>query len=265
MKILVFMKQVPDTAAPISVKDNQVDASKIDKYAASPYDEYALEQALQIKDKAADTKITLVTLGPARVREMIMQGLAMGADDAVIIKHEPAKHGELVEPNDLDGLAVANVLAAAAKKIGYDLIYTGTKGVDDDQGWVGIAMGELLGLPLVAGARSTEVSGGTARVLRDVEGGKEKLEVSLPALITSSQATEPRYPTLKGIMGAKRKPVLEWDIASLGVAADALASRVERVALDMPPGRQAGRLLLGEPNDQVQELVRLLREQAKVI
>jgi electron transfer flavoprotein beta subunit len=139
MKILLFMKQVPDTASPLSVKDNQIDASKIDKYAASPYDEYALEQALQIKDKAPDTKITLVTLGPARVREMIMQALAMGADDAIIIKADNAA--------ELDGLAVAHVLAAAAKKAGFDLIFTGIKGVDDDQGWVGIALGELLGLP----------------------------------------------------------------------------------------------------------------------
>src|SRR5436305_6956207 len=132
MKILVLMKQVPDTAAPISVSKNAVDASKIDKYAPSPYDEYALEQALQVKDKDAATKITLVTLGPARVREMIMQGLAMGADDAVIIKSDGAA--------DLDGLAVAHVLAAAVKKAGFDLIYAGVKGVDDDQGWVGIAL-----------------------------------------------------------------------------------------------------------------------------
>ncbi len=257
MKILVCVKQVPDTASPISVKDNQVDASKIDKYAASPYDEYALEQALQIKDKAPDTKITLVTLGPARVRETIMQGLAMGADDAVIIKAENAQ--------ELDGLAVAHVLAAAAKNIGFDLIYTGMKGVDDDQGWVGMAMSDLLGLPIVSAVRSTTVQGNVARVQRDIEGGKETIEVTLPALITSSQATEPRYPTLKGIMGAKKKQVLEWDLASLGVPADVMTPRVQLVKLELPPGRQAGRILQGQPAEQVKELVRLLREQAKVI
>jgi electron transfer flavoprotein beta subunit len=257
MKILVFMKQVPDTASPLSVKDNQIDASKIDKYAASPYDEYALEQALQIKDKAPDTKITLVTLGAARVREMISQGLAMGADDAIIIKAENA--------SEMDGLGVAHVLAAAAKKASFDLIFAGVKGVDDDQGWVGIAMGELLDLPIVNGARSTQLQGNTVRVIRDVEGGKETLEVTLPALITSSQATEPRYPTLKGIMGAKKKQVLEWDVPALGVDASLLQPRVQMVKLDMPPGRQAGRILQGEPQEQVQELVRLLREQAKVI
>jgi len=257
MKILVFMKQVPDTASPLSVKDNQIDASKIDKYAASPYDEYALEQALQIKDKAPDTKITLVTLGAARVREMISQGLAMGADDAIIIKADNA--------SEMDGLGVAHVLAAAAKKASFDLIFAGVKGVDDDQGWVGIAMGELLDLPIVNGARSTQLQGNTLRVIRDVEGGKETLEVTLPALVTSSQATEPRYPTLKGIMGAKKKQVLEWDVPSLGVDASLLQPRVQMVKLDMPPGRQAGRILQGEPQEQVQELVRLLREQAKVI
>ncbi len=257
MKILVFIKQVPDTAAPLFVKDNQIDASKIDKYAASPYDEYALEQALQIKDKDASTKITLVTMGPTRVRETIMQGLAMGADDALIIKADDA--------SEMDGLAVAHVLAAAAKKIGYDLIFTGIKGVDDDQGWVGIALGELLGLPSVSGARSTQLQGTTARVTRDVEGGKETLEVALPALITSSQATEPRYPTLKGIMSAKKKQVLEWDVPSLGVDSSIMQPRVQMVKLDMPPARQSGRLLQGEPQAQVKELVRLLREQAKVI
>lgn len=257
MKILVFMKQIPDTASPISVSNNQVDASKIDKYAASPYDEYALEQALQIKDKDASTKITLVTMGPARVREMIMQGLAMGADDAMIIKADNA--------GELDGLTVAHVLAAAAKKAGFDLIFAGSKGVDDDQGWVGIAMSELLGLPLVSTTRSTTVSGTTVRCQRDVEGGKETVETTAPALITSGQATEPRYPTLKGIMGAKKKPIQETDIAALGIGADLLAPRVQMVKLDMPPARMAGRILQGEPADQVKELVRLLREQAKVI
>jgi electron transfer flavoprotein beta subunit len=257
MKILIFMKQVPDTASPVTVSNNQVDASKIDKYAASPYDEYALEQALQLKDKDATTRITLVTMGPARVREMIMQGLAMGADDAAIIKADNA--------GELDGLATAHVLAAAARHIGFDLIFAGVKGVDDDQGWVGIAMSELLGLPLVNGARSTTAAGGSVRVQRDVEGGKETLEVSLPAMITSSQATEPRYPTLKGIMGAKKKPVQEMTIESLGVAPDLLKPRVQMVKLDMPPGRQAGRLIAGEPGEQVAQLVKALREQAKVI
>jgi electron transfer flavoprotein beta subunit len=257
MKILVLMKQVPDTAAPIAVTNNAVDASKIDKYAPSPYDEYALEQALQVKDKDAGTKITLVTLGPARVREMIMQGLAMGADDAVIIKSDGA--------GELDGLAVAHILAAAAKKIGFDLIFAGVKGVDDDQGWVGIAVGELLELPLVNAVRSTTVQGTTVRLVRDIEGGRETIETALPALITSSQATEPRYPTLRGIMGAKKKPLQEWTVDSLGVVADVLKPRVQMVKLDMPPGRQAGRLIAGEPAEQVKELVRMLREQAKVI
>ena len=257
MKILVLMKQVPDTAAPITVSNNAVDVSKVDKWAASPYDEYALEQALQVKDKDATTKITIVTMGPARVREMVMQGLAMGADDAVIIKADNA--------GEMDGLAVAHVLSTAAQKVGFDLIFAGTKGVDDDQGWVGIAMSELLGLPLVNAVRSTTITGRIARVTRDVEGGKETIEVTLPAIVTSSQATEPRYPTLKGIMGAKKKPIQEMDVPSLGVAADALKSRVQMVKLDMPPGRQAGRLIPGEPAAQVKELVRALREQAKVI
>lgn len=257
MKILVFMKQVPDTASPISVSNNQVDASKIDKYAASPYDEYALEQALQIKDKDATTKITLVAMGPARVREMVMQGLAMGADDAMIIKADNA--------GEMDGLAIANVLAAAAKKAGFDLIFAGAKGVDDDQGWAGIALAELLGLPLITTTRATTVSGATVHCQRDVEGGKETVETALPALVTSGQATEPRYPTLKGIMGAKKKPIVETDIAGLGVAGDALAARVQMIKLDMPPARQAGRILSGEPAEQAKELARLLREQSKVI
>jgi len=251
------MKQVPDTAASISVTNNAVDASKIDKYAPSPYDEYALEQALQVKDKDAATKITLVTLGPARAREMIMQGLAMGADDAVIIKSDGA--------GELDGLAVANILAAAIKKIGFDLVYAGVKGVDDDQGWVGIALAELLDLPLVNAVRSTTAQGTAVRLVRDVEGGRETVEAPLPVVVTSSQATEPRYPTLRGIMGAKKKPVLEWTFDSLGVSADVLKPRVQMVKLDMPPGRQAGRLIAGEPAEQVKELVRALREQAKVI
>ena len=237
--------------------NNAVDASKIDKYAPSPYDEYALEQALQVKDKDAATKITIVTLGPARVREMILQALAMGADDAVVIKSDGS--------GELDGLAVAHILAAAIKKIGFDLVYAGVKGVDDDQGWVGIAIAELLGLPLVNAVRSTTVQGAAVRLVRDVEGGRETVEAPLPVLVTSSQATEPRYPTLRGIMGAKKKPVLEWTIDSLGISADVLKPRVQMVKLDMPPGRQAGRLIPGEPAEQVKELVRALREQAKVI
>ena len=186
-----------------------------------------------------------------------MQGLAMGADDAIIVKSDGVPQ--------TDSLGVAHVLAAAAKRGGFDLILCGTKGADEDQGWAGIALAELLGLPHVPATRHTWPSGATAIIERDVEGGKEKLEVALPAVITSSQSTEPRYPTLKGIMGAKKKKVEEWDIASLGVSTDALKPRVTTLKLEMPPTRLAGKLIEGEPAAQAQTLVKLLREEAKVI
>jgi len=130
--------------------------------------------------------------------------------------------------------------------VGSGDLLVGAAGVDDDQGWVGIAMSELLGLPLVNGARSTTIAGTTARVQRDIEGGKEMVEVTLPAIITSSQATEPRYPTLKGIMGAKSKPLEELTLADLELSAADVAPTQRVGAIEPAPQKGSGEVVQGD-------------------
>jgi len=260
MNILVCWKQVPDTAAKIEVKDGRVDEAAIPGYVVNPYDEFALEEVLRLKETLGGGKITLLTLGPDRAREAIMSGLAMGADEAVHIK------GDAFPARDAD--VVARILAAGAKKSGFDLIVTGKQGVDGDSAHVGPALAEFLGLPHVAVLTKFQVAADQSKATcqREVEGGQEVIEVSLPAVLTITKTpNEPRYPTLKGIMGAKKKPYQEWTIDQLGLAPADLEPKVQVVNVVPPPARAAGRVIPGDAAAAAKEVVRLLREEAKVV
>ena len=262
MNILVFVKQVPDTETRIQLNNGSVDTASV-KWVANPYDEFAIEEALRIKEKLGQGKVTIVSLGPDRVKDAIKYALSLGADEGVHVK------GDGVALSD--PLAVATVLAAAARKAGFDLILTGKQGVDHDWSQAGIILAELLDLPHVSVVVNLQIDAAAKRAVakREVEGGAETVELSLPAVITAQKGlNEPRYASLKGIMAVKKKVIPEWTLADLGVdpaSVSESAASIRFVEFSLPPPRQAGRILEGEPADTARELVRILHQEAKVI
>jgi electron transfer flavoprotein beta subunit len=257
--ILVLIKQVPDTATRVQdrVKDGRVDLDGV-TWVTNPYDEYAVEEALRIKEKLGGT-VTLLSLGPARVQQALKDMLALGADEAIQLWDEAFA--------GLDARGTALVLAAAARKRPWQMIWTGWKGVDNDQALVPAFLAHELGVPHAAVVSKEEVQGDRVTVRREVEGGQEVLEVPLPAVFTAQKGlNDVRYASLKGIMAVKRKEIPTWDAAALGLAPGSLpAPALEVLAVERPPERPAGRVLSGTPQEAAAELVRLLHEEAKVI
>jgi electron transfer flavoprotein beta subunit len=262
VNVLVFVKQVPDTETRVQIKDGAVDTSSV-KWVVNPYDEFAIEEALRIRERLGAGKVTVLSLGPERVKEAIKYGLSLGADEGVWLK------GDDVALDD--PLSVATVLAAAAKKAGYDLILTGKQGVDHDWSQGGVALAELLDLPHVSVVVSLELDSAAkkGKAKREVEGGLEVVEFELPAVITTQKGlNEPRYASLKGIMAVKKKVIPEWTLADLGVdpaQVGAGAASIRWIDASLPPPRGAGRILEGDPKDTAKELVRLLHVEAKVL
>ncbi len=259
MNIVVCVKQVPDTEAPIRIRADGrgVEESGLN-FVVNYYDEHGVEEALRIKERLGGT-VTLVAAGPARAAEALRAGLAMGADQAVHVQ-DPALDAA-------DHLAVARVLAAAIKALPCDLVLCGKLATDDNAAIVGPAVAEFLDLPQATAVTRLDLGEAKATVHREVEGAVEVLEVALPAVVTVERGiNEPRYPSLPGIMKAKRTPITVKSLADLGLGpAEAGAARVEVLGLTQPPKRQGGRLLEGEPGEVVRELVRLLHEEAKVL
>lgn len=249
MKIVVCIKRVPDTEARIRIASDgaTIDPAGI-KFVISPYDEFALETALRIRDAQGAGEVLAISVGESTSGEQLRSALAMGADGAVLLKGQPS----------LDGLATARALAAEISEQNPELVLLGMKAVDGDQQQVGPMLAELLDRPCVTVAAAVEVEGSAVVCHREIEGGIEVVEAPLPAVVTITKGEfEPRYPSLKGIMAAKKKPLAEKD-AQLG------NSRIEVRELAPPPERPAGRII-GEGVGAVPELVRLLREEAKVL
>ncbi len=261
MNVVVLIKRVPDTETKIQVKDGRVVTEGI-SWIISPYDEYGVEEALRMIEKYGG-KVTLLCLGPEEGKETIRKGLALGADAAVHL-NDPAFLGG-------DASVTAKVLAAALKKLEFDLVLAGKQAVDEDNAQVAVRVAELLDLPHVNSAIKIDLAEDkkSARCLREVDGDRDVMETSLPAVITAQQGlNEPRYPSLKGIMGAKKKPITDWKAADIGIdpaTVGAGAAKLEVVHLDPPPARPPGKIIPGEPAAAAKELVRLLREEAKVI
>lgn len=263
MNILVCMKQVPDTAIAIRLDAEQksIDRSEI-TYVVNPFDEYAIEAGLQLKEKYGG-EVTLVTMGPDRADEALRTGLAMGADKGVHIS-DPALEGS-------DTLVTAKVLAAAIKGLPYDIVLCGKVATDDNTGQVGPALAELLGIPHISGATTLEVDDDAkkATATREVEGGFMRMEVPIPAVITTEKdLNAPRYPSLPGIMKAKTKPVDKKDVASLGMDPSSVGlagSKIQPMGMSLPPVREAGRIIEGEAEEAAKELARLLRAEVKIL
>ena len=259
MKIIVCVKQVPDTETRIRIASQGASIVEQDvNWVVSPYDELAIEEALKIKEKHGG-EVVLVSLGPDRVQTALRNGLAMGADAAVHLKDL------LFDRADTSGTARA--LAAAIKAMApFDLVLTGQQGMGGDHSQVPGLLAEWLDLPQVTMVVKAEVDAGKATVEREVEGARETWETSLPALLSAQKGlNEPRYASLKGIMAAKKKPFEVKDAAALGLDKAALAPLTTVTALDLPPARPAVKMIEGDPASQAKELIRLLHEEAKVI
>jgi len=263
VNVIVCMKQVPDTETIIKIKPDGSGIVTDDiKYVMNPYCEFAVEEALRIKEKQGGQAV-LVTMGSARAVEALRTGLAMGADRSIHL-NDPVFEGA-------DGFATAKALAEVIKKESYDLILCGKQAVDDDMAQVGQSLAEMLNLPHVTLITKLEIGADKkkAKVEREVDGGKEVIEVSLPAVFTCQKGlNEPRYASLPGIMKAKKKEVKPINLAALGLPGDqvgAAGSKVKILKYIAPPSRPPGKIVTGEIIEAAQKLVKLLREEAKII
>src|SRR3954469_10549444 len=252
MKIAVCIKRVPDSETRVKIA---AEAKSLDesgggvKFVMNPYDEFAVEEALRRKEKAGSGEILVLSLGPAAAQETIRTALAMGADRGVLLQTDKVP---------ADSFEIARLIAAELKTGTWDLILCGRMAIDDYNHQVGIIVAELLGLPCVSAVSHLEIEGNTGVAEREIEGGIEVVEFPLPAVLTVDKGlNEPRYPALKGIMAAKKKP-LEVKPVQAG------AGTIEVTALTLPPERKEGKIV-GEGAGAVTELVRLLREEAKVL
>lgn len=250
MNIAVCLKRVPDMDVrfKIAPSGKAVDETGL-KFDMSDFDGYAVEAAIQITEKLNAGEVTVISLGGDVVQETLRKAMSMGAHKAVQLKHDGAS---------VDSFAVATALAAELKNGSYDLVMFGRMSIDTAHGAVGTMVAEQLGLPVVTAISKLEFDGRTAKMRRELEGAYELVECALPAVVTIDEGiARPRYPSLKGIMAAKKKP-LESKPAQLP------AERLTLDAMALPPERAAGKII-GEGPDAVPELVRLLKEEAKVL
>jgi len=262
MEVVVLVKQVPDTESLIQIADDGVSIKTDDiKWVMNPYDEFAVEEALQIREALGGTVIVL-TIGPDKAVETVRTALAMGADKGVLV-NDPAAEGS-------DSLATAKILAAALKEIPYDLIIAGQRAVDGDNYQVGAAVAEILGIPQITIVVKEEISDGKITCHQTTEGGTVIVEAALPALLTTQKGlNEPRYASLPGIMKAKKKPLEQKTLADLGIDAGTVGkanAKAKVIALNTPPERAAVRIIEGETaQEQVAALFEILHGEAKVI
>ena len=258
MKILVCIKQTPDSTVRVKVASDgrSIDTAGV-TWAISAYDEYAVELALEHKDRDKESTVTVLSAGPARARDSLRQALAMGCDDAILVTGPSA---ETLAP-----LAVARALAKVIEETKPDLVLCGRQASDDEQGFVGPALAEVLGWPHVATITKFAPADGGVDAWKEVEGGHEVWRANGPAVLTVQKSEkEPRYPSLPGIMKAKKKEIPERDPASLGIDASAPAPEIVKMA--PPPARGAGKVIKdGNAKAAAAQLVKLLREEAKVL
>jgi electron transfer flavoprotein beta subunit len=247
MKILVCISKTPDTTAKIAFTDNNTKFAEAGvQWIINPYDEwYALVRAIELKEKDASVIIHLVTVGGADTEPIIRKALALGGDEAYRIN--ASAH---------DSFYVASQIAQIAKQGSYDLIFTGKETIDYNSSSVGGMIAELLDLPFISLATKFELNGNTATVNREIEGGEETVEAALPLVVSCQKGmAEQRIPNMKGIMGARTKPLK----VSEPVQTESLTSIV---SFETPPPKAGVKLV---PADNPAELIRLLREEAKVI
>ncbi|HUN56940.1 MAG TPA: electron transfer flavoprotein subunit beta/FixA family protein [Candidatus Binataceae bacterium] len=248
MKIVVPVKRVPDPATTIRVlPDGSGIATDNVKFVINPFDEIAIEEGLRLKEKHGG-EVVLISVGQTNWQEQLRTGLAMGADRAILIKNEQA----------LDTFAIARVIAKVVEDEKPDLVMIGKQAIDDDSNQIGQMIAELLGWPQATFASKVEIANGKCTVVREADGGLQTIAFQLPAVITTDlRLNEPRYASLPGIMKARKKPLKELAVDSLGVD---LTPKLKIRTMSAPPKREAGRKVAS-----VEELVAVLHTEAKVI
>jgi electron transfer flavoprotein beta subunit len=257
MNIYVLMKRTFDTEEKITLENGAISGDGAE-FIINPYDEYAIEEAIRLKDEHGG-EITVVSVGGEDCEKELRTALAMGADKAALINIE-----EDIEVSDQ--FTTAQLLFEYMQDKEYDIIIGGNVAIDGGSGQVAPRLAELLDIPQVTTITKLEIDGETATIERDVEGDMEIIETSLPLLVTAQQGlNDPRYPSLPGIMKAKKKPLDELEIDDLDIDEDDVEAKTKTIEVFLPPAREAGKILEGDIEDQVQTLVSLLRSEAKVI
>ncbi|HEX9501466.1 MAG TPA: electron transfer flavoprotein subunit beta/FixA family protein [Thermoanaerobaculia bacterium] len=251
--------QVPDTEARIKIAagNRRIDEAGL-KFIVSPYDEFALEEAIRIKD-AKGGDVMVIAFGPDRVQLALRECLARGANKAMHVKGEVA---------EADALGIAKVLAAAIKSVPHDLVFFGKQGVGTDNSLVGPMVAELLGYPQVNVVTHLEIGDGKLTAHREIEGAEEIIEATLPAVITAQKGlNEPRYAPLKGIMAAKKIPIEAKSVADLGLQDSGIFNqRVTVVSVELPPEKSGGRKIDGgDAANAAKEILKYIREEAKAL
>jgi electron transfer flavoprotein beta subunit len=260
MNILVFVKRVPDTESKIRIhhETNTVIEEGLN-FIISSNDEYALEEALRLRE-AKGGQVTVISVGAEESTTILRKCLAMGADEAVLIKDDLKE--------TYDGLRIAKMITRAVEKKfpHFDLLFFGKQSVGADNAQVPSMVAEMLGLPQANVVTKLEINGTQGTALREIEGAEEKVIFSLPAVVSAQKGlNEPRYETLKGIMAAKKKIIPVMTLEELGLRREDVAPQVDITKMEMPPARQAGKIIPGTPEEAAKKLAELLRHEAKVI
>ncbi|MBI5864191.1 MAG: electron transfer flavoprotein subunit beta/FixA family protein [Planctomycetes bacterium] len=264
MKILVLIKQVPDSTTNVKIRPDGEDIDRAGvKMVVNPFDEFAIELAVQLREKRGDVaSITALTAGPATAAEALRTALAIGADDAI--------HLQDAAFEKLDEIQTAAVIAAVVRGENYDLIVRGKQEIDLDSGQLGPALAEMLDIPHVGAATKLDMAadGKSLVANRRIEGADEIVEARLPALLTIEKGlVECRYPSLPNLMKAKKKPVrtiTSGDVAGFaGIVGSVGGTEIHK--FEPPPQRPPGKVLKGDASETVPQLVKLLREEAKAI
>jgi len=260
LNLFVFVKRVPDTESKIKINHdtNTINEEGLN-FVLSPYDEYAVEEALRIRE-AKGGKVTVFSVASEQGQTILKKCLAMGADDAVLIKDDTGE--------TFDALRTAKIIAKVlkTKHTDYDLLLFGKQSVGADSGQVPSMVAAMLDLPQVNVVTKLDIEGNAGTAQREIEGAREKVSFALPAVISAQKGlNEPRYETLKGIMAAKRKEIPVVALEELNFEPDELKTQLELTKMESPPVREAGKIVEDEPAQAAKKLVEFLRQDAKVI
>ncbi|WP_347862874.1 electron transfer flavoprotein subunit beta/FixA family protein [Salimicrobium sp. PL1-032A] len=257
MNIYVLLKRTFDTEEKISISGGKIEEDGAE-YIINPYDEYAVEEAINIREEHGG-EVTVVTVGDEEAEKQLRTALAMGADKSVLINTED-------DLDEGDQFTTVRILKAYFKENEPDIILAGNVAIDEASGQVGPRLAERLDIPFVTTITDISIDGETVSIERDVEGDVEKVETKLPLLVTCQQGlNEPRYPSLPGIMKAKKKPLEELEIDDLDLEEEDVEPKTKTLEIFLPPEKQAGKVLEGEAEEQVKELVSLLKNESKVL
>ncbi|MBS4216922.1 electron transfer flavoprotein subunit beta/FixA family protein [Bacillus sp. FJAT-49711] len=251
MNIFVIMKRTFDTEEKISISGGKINEDGAE-FIINPYDEYAIEEAIQVRDEHGG-EVTVVTVGGEDAEKQLRTALAMGADKAVLINIED-------DIDESDQYTISTIIGEYLKDKEVDLILAGNVAIDGGSGQIGPRVADILGIPHVTTITELEISGDKVLLTKDVEGDSEIIETSLPLLVTAQQGlNDPRYPSLPGIMKARKKPLEELELDDLDLEEEDVEAKTETIEIFLPPAKDAGRILEGDIETQVKELAGLLK------